>query len=651
MNEALKMAIKYAEKGWYVFPIQPGSKFPYKGFKWRRQSVNDPEKIRAAASHPKYKNCNWGLDCGKSDLYIIDVDVKNGVDGRENLKKLNISTNTYTVTTPSGGLHLYYRGKGRNSVSTLAPGIDTRGEGGYVIIPGSINEKGLQYKISNRTEPISLPDQIKKHIKPPTERKKDYEIPITDPDQEHNIQRAKNWLINQAPEAHEGGGGDAATFKIACRLRDFGISQETALDLLLEHWNDDKAFPPWTPTDLQKKVQNAFRYAADRPGNATPEALFNENKSTSLIRCAADTRINQIKPREWLLGYRYILGYTTLTIAPGGAGKSLLTILEGLSVASGKRLTHDEVKQQGAVWLFNTEDPFDELDRRIIAAAKHHGLTKDDLSNFYYSSSYENPLTLVAYDDKNRPIQNTNLINSLIKQIKSRSIKLFIVDPFVECHQVNENDNAAINMVMRAFRKIAEETGCAISIVHHTSKGTKDVHGNMDKARGASALASAARIAHTFYTMSEKEASQYGLPAQKHRWYARLDSAKANLAPPAEAFEWYEKKSIKLWFDHEETTGVLEAVKLDRIMKEDTHLMIAEAAMRLVDMRGTISLLEIGKEIEAGGMTGKKARSIADSLAKTFNIPLSNSGRVYSLSLQPNAKGVMTRMLSAKEEV
>jgi RecA-family ATPase len=152
------------------------------------------------------------------------------------------------------------------------------------------------------------------------------------------------------------------------------------------------------------------------------------------------------------------------------------------------------------------------------------------MEKFYYDSAYENPLTLVSYDDRGRPLINQKQIDYIVSEIKRREIILFVLDPFVECHQVNENDNGAINMVMRAFRKIAKETGCAISVVHHTSKGKQDVHGNMDKARGASSLASAARIAHTFYTMNEKEAAQYGItPASRRSWYSRLDSAKANL--------------------------------------------------------------------------------------------------------------------------
>lgn len=68
--------------------------------------------------------------------------------------------------------------------------------------------------------------------------------PLTELDKPENVARATTWLRESAPEAVQGAGGDDTTFRVACRLRDFALSQETALDLLLEHWNEDKASRP-----------------------------------------------------------------------------------------------------------------------------------------------------------------------------------------------------------------------------------------------------------------------------------------------------------------------------------------------------------------------------------------------------------------------
>src|SRR3546814_20873793 len=47
-----------------------------------------------------------------------------------------------------------------------------------------------------------------------------------------------------------------------------------ALELMLEHWNETKAHPPWAPENLAKKVENAWRYRDHPAGVANPQAAF-----------------------------------------------------------------------------------------------------------------------------------------------------------------------------------------------------------------------------------------------------------------------------------------------------------------------------------------------------------------------------------------
>lgn len=633
MTSALKTALQYAERDWYVFPIQPGSKFPYKDFKWKEKSTNDPTLINKVAAHPKYHNCNWALDTGKSGIFIVDVDTKPDKDGVESLKNLPQQLNSpLVVRTPSGGFHYYYIGQGPNSASSkLGPGLDTRGQGGYVLIPGSANGNGIPYSFAEAGDPDPLPKWLSDMVGQPNVKKEDHDIPICELDKEHNVRAAITYLENQAPEAVEGSGGDQTTYNVACRLRDMGVSEDTALNLMLDHYNA-KCSPSWSVEDLSKKVINAYRYALDRPGNKTPEAVFPDPlRSTDAIRCAADVRINELEPRRWLLGHRYIPGYVTLTIAPGGVGKSLLTILEGLSIATDTQLTYDEVKIPGAVWLYNTEDPFEELDRRVMAAAKHYHLASEQLKDFYYSSGHERPIKFVVYDDHNKPMILENVVEAVINQIQKRNIKLFIVDPFVRCHAVNENDNAAIDTVVQAFQRIAKTTGCAISLVHHTSKGDKNAAGNMDKARGASALVSAARIAHTLYPMSSTEAKKYGLSAHRASWYVKLDDAKSNLAPPSTISKWFEKQSVRLFVDNDETTGTLEPADLTPVIKEDNDESIIDAVCRLVGVGQEKSLYMLAKEIDLTGMLSIKEKAIRKKLEELFEISYTKEDLIWRI--------------------
>ena len=94
-----------------------------------------------------------GVPTGEvSGVVVLDVDVRKGKAGRKTLSELNISIPATSVAhTPSGGLHYYFANPKegmRSTAGVLGPGIDTRGDGGYVIVPPSRIE-GVEYKWKN----------------------------------------------------------------------------------------------------------------------------------------------------------------------------------------------------------------------------------------------------------------------------------------------------------------------------------------------------------------------------------------------------------------------------------------------------------------------------------------------------------------------
>ena len=75
--------------------------------------------------------------------------------------------------------------------------------------------------------------------------------------------------MHKAPEAIQNLGGDLVTYKVACKVKDFGISRDTCVDLMVSHWNENKAHPNWDYDDLVQKVDNAYRYGNQPPGSAS----------------------------------------------------------------------------------------------------------------------------------------------------------------------------------------------------------------------------------------------------------------------------------------------------------------------------------------------------------------------------------------------
>lgn len=470
MNNALKTAIKYAKLGYFVFPIQPNSKYPYKGFKWRDKSTDDPQLIERAGLSEKYLGCNWAIDCTKSKIAILDADTY-----KEDFKSVpEPIPQTFKVRTARGGDQYYFNDPDTLCKSTsnkIAPAVDTRGSGGYALIPGSVfNNK--EYKIARSAPLADLPEWIIDKLGKSKPKKENHEAPLTELDQEHNINAAVKYLTDRAPEAVEGSGGDQATYEVACRVRDLGISEDLATTLMLDHWNDSKAFPPWDPDDLEKKVNNAFTYAKDRPGNATPEAIFPDIfKSTKLFTTAKDLRANR-KPPEFIVK-KYIETETTnLWFGDPGSFKSFLTIDLAVAIAAGQQWAGEDTKQ-GAVFYLAGEG-HGGMARRIEACCRQRRIHEDTHFPLFVSN------TAI-------PLSNNEIVDKLqeaINKAQDQPIRLIVIDTLAANFGVGDENSTKdmsgfINLINMKLRK---PLNCAVLINHHSG------HGDKHRARGSSAL-------------------------------------------------------------------------------------------------------------------------------------------------------------------
>ena len=147
---------EYATRGWASYPLAPGSRKPLKGSHGFHDATTDQSALIDAFTDPP--DLNIGIRTGEaSGIVVIDVDAHEGAaNGYESMRALatkglrfptgNRRTGCAIVKTPSGGLHLYYAAprevKIKSTNGVLAPGLDTRGEGGYIVAPPSITDKG-----------------------------------------------------------------------------------------------------------------------------------------------------------------------------------------------------------------------------------------------------------------------------------------------------------------------------------------------------------------------------------------------------------------------------------------------------------------------------------------------------------------------------
>jgi hypothetical protein len=143
-EKPLDAAIMYAVMGWRTVPGRPGSKVPIIN-DWVNAASTDEATIRAWWD--QYPDAGVCIVTGReTGLWVLDVDVADGKEGLESLRKL-IEENggeklpeTLVARTPSGGYHYYFAypddAEIHNSASNhLGPGLDVRGEGGQVVAP------------------------------------------------------------------------------------------------------------------------------------------------------------------------------------------------------------------------------------------------------------------------------------------------------------------------------------------------------------------------------------------------------------------------------------------------------------------------------------------------------------------------------------
>ena len=157
----LDAALSLASRGIPVFPCKPCAKEPLTahGFK---DATTDFEKIKRWWE--RTPDANLAIPTGAvSGLSVIDLDVdaskgKDGLSAWGTLCNVHGTASTYAVRTPRGGKHLYFKHSCgfKSGTDNLAKGIDTRGDGGYVLVPPSSTDKG-SYAVEVACIPAPLP--------------------------------------------------------------------------------------------------------------------------------------------------------------------------------------------------------------------------------------------------------------------------------------------------------------------------------------------------------------------------------------------------------------------------------------------------------------------------------------------------------------
>ena len=593
-GEMLGRAKHLAALGYRVFPLEPFGRTPViKNYPERASS--DPATVDSLWKDATGKpgDFNIGIATGRG-LVVVDYDTKHdkpGLKFRDFFDAQGLPRSV-RVLTPSGGVHVYLNHPEfvviGSSQSKLGNGVDTRCHNGYVVAPGSVImddagelreyqwQAGPHHRQDVAASPHWFTQQLTQHSHINAERTKTQ--PLVDLDSDSALHMARDYLAS-APEAIEGEHGDYTTYKVAARLKDLGLSMDMALDLMLTVWNETKAHPPWSERELANKVTNAFQYGQNPGGIDHPAADFETERppatsgpttgptstADALVDPDAPPPFMTIEPQKLIapdqLPKRHPVfreGFAKQTVsalvAPSGTGKTQWLIECALAIATGRDdicgLTPTDANG-ATVWMWNQEDDLNELQRRIAAAMRQYGISADDLGDrLCFDSGVEKPLMLAARTATGA-LKPTRAAEALINGAKSVRPALIILDPFIEFHQGQENDNGQMATAMGIVRQLAVASGAAVVIGHHDRKpdgAAPDGHvGNAHAMRGASSMQGITREIVTMYGMSKVDAKDLRVPEQERWRFVRLDVAKSNMSAAktgAENAKWLRRTGV-----------------------------------------------------------------------------------------------------------
>jgi hypothetical protein len=287
----LEAALKYAARGWPVFPVwwpknggcacgkpdctKPG-KHPLGKLvpKGRNNATTDPEIIRGWWK--EYPRANVAIVTGpESGLLAMDVDPRNG--GEASWKRIVAEVGTLPLTsttrTGGGGWHYVVQHPGNNIKSielTDYPGIDIKAKGGSIIAPPSLHISGQRYSWQippESTPPVQCPQWLISLVSPNGNRSKKTIV-------------AEGEVINEAKR-------NATLASLAGSMRQRGMTAEE-IEAALLAVNAGRCNPPLPENEVRRVASSVGSY---EPGGRGGETNRKPTQAELLLLAAADAEL------------------------------------------------------------------------------------------------------------------------------------------------------------------------------------------------------------------------------------------------------------------------------------------------------------------------------------------------------------------------
>ncbi len=458
-SNMLQAALSYADLGYPVFPCAPRRKTPLTSHGLNDATTDRDQIKRWWTQHPE---ANIGLRT--HGLTVIDID---GADNTWLTDQGLLGNNLTTAPrsrTPRGGFHCIFRqpeGKEwRNTVNKLAPHVDTRTVGGYIVVPPSVGNLGRY-------------EWIEGH---------ELDQPL------HRLAAPPEWLVKQldglasklpasranelTKHIHEGERNSTLT-SLAGGMRRIGMSQNE-IGAALQVVNQFRCRPPLERFEVDQISASITRYDPARIGSTIPvQDAFQLVMPTQASIGELTKKYSSL--REPVIHGLLRRGETMNIIAPSKTGKSWLVMDLALSIASGGIWLDTYQAERGNVLIIDNELHEETIAHRIplVATARkipaHH---------------YADHLFVAALRGQLRDLFS---LKPFFDAIEPNRYRVIILDAFYRFMpaEMDENDNGKMASLYNYLDFYADRLGCCFVLIHHTTKGKQAGKSVTDVGAGA----------------------------------------------------------------------------------------------------------------------------------------------------------------------
>lgn len=513
----LEYALHYASIGWPVFPCGK-DKRPLSPHGFKDATTEETVIRQWWGASPE---AMIGLPTGSpSGIWAVDCDGAGlGTQEFADLCEANGGVpETLYQDTPSGGRHYLFQWSAdapvKNSTKKLGSHVDTRGEGGYIILAPSARTDGKEYAWGNAdTAPGQAPDWLIQR----TMGKKAAQL-------SPYVQKALDSEAEKVASAPEGSRNDtlnSAAFAIGTLVGGGELTADVARDTLLQA----AAHSGLEQHEAELTISSGLAAGAERP-RTTPalpavQPICGITSPTSplasidLASCTGDKFILQPpEPYTWLLDDSLREGTLGVIAGPPGAGKGTAAVQLCVAVAAAMPWldTWFVTRGNGPAVYLSAEDDMLTIHHRfynaLMALPEHKRM---EASHNLLGISVRGMVNLCANVKGDiLPSNNYDMLDKLVNYLRPR---LLILDTMARFAGVEENDNPAVTAFCALLEMVIEKYGCNIVVIHHTNKNAGDCLEKTDlldnalsqsAIRGASALSGAARWAFMLAPIGKK---------------------------------------------------------------------------------------------------------------------------------------------------